>query len=1171
MAKLEHLVAGVSVSGLVPLERATVIAAQWFGDTTLDVTFRTDSGRTDSRILVREDEASLQVDERRQPWCFDADPALFKLAIEALRINLASLFDPLLAVHTSTVEPLPHQILAVYESMVQRHPLRFLLADDPGAGKTIMAGLLIKELMARGDVERCLVVAPGGLVEQWQDELDSKFQLPFEIATNDKLEAARTGNWFAENALTIARLDKLSRDEDLQEQLRLTHWDLVVVDEAHKMSANYFGNEIKYTKRYLLGQLLSEQCRHFLLMSATPHNGKDEDFQLFLSLLDGDRFENRSRDAAHTVDASDLMRRMVKEQLRRFDGTKLFPERRATTISFDLSPAEASLYASVTEYVREEFNRVEAAQDGRKGTVGFALTILQRRLASSPEAIYQSLRRRRERLESRLREAKLLKRGGGGSALLQKLRGRTLTEEEIANLDELEESTAEELEEAEDALVDQASAASTIEDLQVEIDILTQLEKQAEEVRRSGRDCKWEELSKLLQDQPEMFDSSGNRRKIIIFTEHRDTLAYLEQKIAMLLGKPESITTIHGSVGRDARRAAEEQFRHDPDVHILLATDAAGEGLNLQRAHLMVNYDLPWNPNRFEQRFGRIHRIGQTEVCHLWNLIAAETREGDVYQRLLDKVEAQRGALGRDAVFDILGELFRGTGLKDLLVEAIRYGERPDVKAKLFEAVDMATETDRVRSLIEKDALARDSMDARRIQKVREDMERAEAKRLQPFYVQAWFESAFEQLGGRMSRRERGRFEVTHVPAAVRSRDRQIGRGAPVLPRYERITFEKDLIRADGIQSGFVCPGHPLLSAVLDLTLERHRSLLRQGTVLVDPEDHGEQLKFLYVLDHSIRDGTTRSDGQPNVISRRLQFVLIEEDGQAVDAGHAPYVNWRPMTPDEQGRFATIADDRIEVDVEHQAMTFAASRLVPEHLREVRGDRDQMLDKTRNAVRQRLLREIQHWDHRANELKAREQAGKRTRLPAQEAARRADDLQARLQKRLDLIERQRHLAPASPIVTGGALVVPIGLLDALQDEPVHDEDSDLSAQRRAEIDRLAVQAVMQAERDLGREPRELEHHHVGYDIESRDQEGRLRFIEVKGKAKGKATITVSSSQIRTCLNSPKSWVLAVVVIDGQQTAEPAYLYGPFDTPPGFAEVGRNLKLADILDRALPPY
>ena len=309
------------------------------------------------------------------------DGELFRRVSEVLRIHLAHLFDPTLAVHTSLVEPLPHQITAVYEAMLPRQPLRFLLADDPGAGKTIMTGLLMKELIAHGDLQRCLVVCPGSLAEQWQDELYQRFHLNFEIFTNDKAAAARTGNWFLETDLVIARLDNLARDEALQEKLQAPdcRWDLIVCDEAHKMSATFTGGEIRYTRRYRLGQLLGGLTRHLLLLTATPHNGKEEDFQLFMALLDGDRFEGRFRDGVHAADVSDLMRRMVKERLLTFDATPLFPERVAHTIPYRLSTVEAHLYQVVTSYVREEFNRAEALENnGRAGTVGFALTLLQR-------------------------------------------------------------------------------------------------------------------------------------------------------------------------------------------------------------------------------------------------------------------------------------------------------------------------------------------------------------------------------------------------------------------------------------------------------------------------------------------------------------------------------------------------------------------------------------------------------------------------------------------------------------------------------------------------------------------------------------------------------------------------------------------------------------------------
>ena len=718
MAKLEELTRGASIKGILPDDLVAVVDVKWIGSAAIELTYKDSAGHLGNELIYRDHEPTLEVVTTGTPWSFDGDGLLFKLVSEAQRIRLAYLFDPLLAVHTSLVEPLPHQITAVYEELIPRQPLRFLLADDPGSGKTIMAGLFIKELIARGDVERCLVVCPGNLVEQWQDELSQKFHLPFEIMTNDTFEAARTGNWFNENPLAICRLDKLSRNEDVQAKLSTTDWDLIVCDEAHKMSAHVYGREIKRTKRYNLGQLLSTLTRHFLLLTATPHNGKEEDFQLFMALLDGDRFEGRFRDGVHTSDASDLMRRLVKEQLVKFDGKPLFPERRAYTANYTLSEAEADLYRQVTEYVREEFNRAEALEKGRKGTIGFALTILQRRLASSPEAIYQSIQRRRGRLEKRLREEQLLER-----AVSEPIELNSdipfYTEDD---LDDFDDAPSEEIEAIEEEVVDRASAARTIVELEAEIEILKRLETAALRVRQSGTDRKWEELSALLQNRTEMFDAHGYRRKLIIFTEHLATLNYLEERVTSLLGRPEAVITIHGSMGREQRKNAEQKFTQDKDVEVLIATDAAGEGINLQRAHLMVNYDLPWNPNRIEQRFGRIHRIGQTEVCHLWNIVANETREGEVYFKLLEKLDKERESLGGQ-VFDVLGSLtFEDKPLRELLLEAIRYGDNPDVRARLTLVVDKSVDRDHLRELIEERALTHDAMDSRKVQKIREDM-----------------------------------------------------------------------------------------------------------------------------------------------------------------------------------------------------------------------------------------------------------------------------------------------------------------------------------------------------------------------------------------------------------------------------------------------------------------
>ena len=447
MSKLEDLKPEAAVRGILPDTLVTVVSVRWHGSDAITLTHRSPTGQLGEQVLYRDNESRIEVVEQGRPWSFDGDGKLLRLVSEANRIKLAHLFDPVLAVHTSEVEPFPHQITAVYESMLERQPLRFLLADDPGAGKTIMAGLLIKELIARGDLQRCLVVCPGNLVEQWQDELHRRFGLPFEILTNDKLEASRTGNWFLETDLAIARLDKLARDENVLAKLGALdcRWDLIICDEAHKMSATFFGGEISYTKRYRLGKFLSNLTRHFLLMTATPHNGKEADFQLFMALLNGDRFEGRFRDGVHTTDVSDLMRRVTKEELVKFDSTPLLPERIAETVPYMLSDGEKSLYEDVTKYVSEEFNRAAALQNNKRaGNVGFALTILQRRLASSPEAIYQSLRRRRQRLENTLGELETLQRGGDAEGVLDKTVA-TLDDEDIEALEEAPDDEVEDL------------------------------------------------------------------------------------------------------------------------------------------------------------------------------------------------------------------------------------------------------------------------------------------------------------------------------------------------------------------------------------------------------------------------------------------------------------------------------------------------------------------------------------------------------------------------------------------------------------------------------------------------------------------------------------------------------------------------------------------------------
>ncbi|MEQ8354152.1 MAG: helicase-related protein [Kiloniellaceae bacterium] len=1166
MVRLEEIVAGSRLRGIAGDRFVEVLASRSFGPDAVEVTYKL-NGTVDQTVLFRSSEAELELAEASRRFAFDGDGHLLRLASEALRIRLAHLFDPFLAVRASQIEALPHQLTAVYEAMLPRHPLRFLLADDPGAGKTIMAGLLIKELLIRGDLERCLIVAPGSLVEQWQDELSDKFSLQFDILTRDQVEASASGNFFADKQRVIARLDMLSRAQDLQERLKAApNWDLIICDEAHRMSASFFGNEVKYTKRYQLGQMLGAIARHFLLMTATPHNGKEADFQLFMGLLDSDRFEGRFRQGAHKVDVSDMMRRLTKEELKRFDGTPLFPERKAYTVSYKLSDLEATLYEAVTRYVREEMNRADQIQDSgdrRKNNVGFALQILQRRLASSPAAIHESLKRRLARLEARLEEERLLKRG-------QEAVGALSTAAQVPSWDEddLEEASEDELEELEEEVVDLATAARTIAELEAEIASLRELESLARALRRSGEDTKWRELDRILDD-PIVYDPGNDiRRKLVIFTEARDTLEYLASRIRGRTGEEESVVLIHGGVPRDRRRAAIAAFNDDPQVRFLIANDAAGEGVNLQRgSHLMVNYDLPWNPNRLEQRFGRIHRIGQTEVCHLWNLIAGETREGQVYARLLEKLETARETLG-GKVYDVLGELFEARALREMFMEAIRYGERPDVRERLFTAIDGAVDRKHIEEVVARNKLTKEGLDASTITALKEEIERAEARRLQPRYIRSFFEEAFALAGGVMRQREKGRFEVKRVPAILRDRDRLIGRGDPVLPRYERICFDKEDI-AGKRQAALVAPGHPLLDSTVDLTLERYRNLLAQGAVLVDEGDTGQEPRMLAYLEQGIRDGRVGRNGRPRLISQKLQFVYLDRYGKAVDGGVAPYLDCRPLNEDEKRSVeAILSEDWLAGEVEDRVRGYAIAELVPRHLDEVKARRLDEIARTETAVKERLRREILHWQSRALELEREEHAGKQQRLNSQNARRHVETLTDRLNMRLDELAKERQIAPLPPEIQGAALVVPIGWF-AKQAQPVTTPAG--LADGRAEVEKLAMDAVMAAERALGRAPRDVSAENRGYDIESRDpNSSSLTFIEVKGRVDGANTITITRNEMLTAFNAEQSdlvYILAVVKIGNGFAQQPVYLRNPtsvFGSEPGFAEVSRTIHLTKLL-------
>ena len=1125
--QMSDLTSGVVLHGIRPTP-VTVLTAISHGPDAATLVFRDALGVTGEQLLFTTQLADLRVESGGRQWSFDADGNEFRLVAEAVRIRMAGLHDPMLAVSSSDVEPLPHQIRAVYGELLPRTPLRFLLADDPGAGKTIMAGLYAKELLLRGDLARLLIIAPGGLVDQWQEELATKFSMHTEVLSRDMSASTPDGNPFTRHPMLIARMDQLARDDELRAHLATTEWDLIVVDEAHRMSASWWGGELRTTKRYELGQALGGLTRHLLLMTATPHAGSEENYQAFLALLDSDRFEGRYREGAHSTDTTGLMRRMVKEELLTFEGKPLFPERIAETVPYELSGPERELYEAVTQYVREEMNRADALADSpRTRTVGFALTVLQRRLASSTHAILRSLERRRTRLLARRSE------------MLEPTRvvvADPVAETRWARLEDPDEIDAGEVEQLEEDVVDAATAARTVAELDVEIAILADLIALASSVRDAGEDKKWAELRSLLLDRQLLHDDEGRPRRLIIFTEHRDTLDYLYAQISNVLGRNDAVLTIHGGTRREDRRKAREEFTHNPDRRVLLATDAAGEGLNLQAAHLMINYDLPWNPNRLEQRFGRIHRIGQRNTCRLWNLVAHNTREGQVFTRLLDKMEQQRRAYG-GRLFDVLGEAFGEKPLRELLIEAIRYGDNPARRAELDRVIDGEVAAG-LAELIEERALAHEALAPHELERMRTEMEEARARRLQPHYVELLFREAFSRLGGRMSQRERGRFEISNVPAPLRTRQ-SIGAWRPIATRYERVTFEP--IHAEGPKRAeLLAPGHPLMDTVLDVTIEQFQDALERGAVLVDRTDPGSQPRLVVAMTTEIIDGTG------SVVSKRFSFVTLTSDGQTTASGPAPYLDAEPLVGRESLVRSALNEPWLSVGVEQLATTWAITQDQPAHLEQTRAQLLPQIEKARSAVRGRLIQQVNYLESEAARLRDEQGSGRRgrtakLRVSPDRLIARARDLESRLDSRIARLDAESQLAARPPRVVAAALIMPAGRLDADAKAPAQ------HARETAVVERRAVDAALAAERSCGRSPEEMPHNNKGFDIRSTDSDGRSIFIEVKGRIAGSEDFFVTYNEVLYGKNAGANHRLVLVAVspDGPEHDELRYVVNAF--------------------------
>lgn len=1010
------------------------------------------------RILSTEDLTRVRV-EAEAGRDLKGNAEAFFLAMEAHRIRYAYQFDPLFAVNVSQVDPLPHQIEAIYHYILQNPRIRFLLADDPGAGKTIMTGLLLKELKYRGLVRRTLIVVPGHLKDQWLREMKERFGETFTFVDRSMMHATWGRNVWRDQSQVVTSMD-FAKQDDVMLALGDVHWDLIVVDEAHKMAAYRYGERITKTERYRFGETLSRISHFMLFLTATPHRGDPENFRLFLDLLEPGLFANTDM-LAESVQQRDnpLFLRRLKEDLRDFDGRPLFPPRHVYTKTYRLGEDEKRLYNAVTEYVEKSYNKALAAD---KRNVAFALLILQRRLASSVRAARRSLERRKVRLEELLEL------------------GKWLSERGTIDEDALEDSPEAERLRQEEDLVERLTAAETREELQVEIETLDKLVRLARETEKHEVETKLGELRKVMLDER----IQENKEKLLIFTESRDTLEYLSEK---LKGWGYAVVTLHGGMNLDARIRAEHEFR--TTAQVMVSTEAGGEGINLHWAcALMVNYDIPWNPNRLEQRMGRIHRYGQQKEVHIYNLVAADTREGIVLQALFTKIERIQAALGSDRVFDVIGEQIAGRSLQELIVDAV--SQRRTLEEIVAE-INAVPDEEAIRKTREAtlEMLATRHID---LQRVLGEDRRARENRLVPEYIEQFFERACKFTGISIERRRDGLWRVPSVPYELRNVSHDFkNRFGEVFREYNKIAFDKQTARQQ--EAVFVAPGHPLLETMMDHLLEMCEPDVRRGAIFADPD--GQMDGWLWFVEGEVRDGSNAVTG------KRLFAIHQTMQGEMRLVNSSVLWDLKPLQ-----NIAVIETPPREDNV----IAFAVTNVLEAYRSELAKQRARDAEIKRKYGLRSLEQMIGEADARLIEYETRRIKGdKLPEVEVQNEERRREELRARKQALEEEIRRETSLLPSMPKVLGVVRVMPHPTAPA---EMRYDPETEA----------IGMRVAMQYERDHARLPEDVSKQNLGYDIRSSAlasaAEGwtsDVRYIEVKA-------FTTTGALVLT----PNEWLMA---------------------------------------------
>jgi len=1095
---LNQLKPNTIVRGAIFPEPVQVIVVVPMGESVKLIGKGLTSGKVHEPILNVEQLASLEATPEKEP--FDGDPHKFRLGIEALRLELAYEYDPYFSLSIARVDPLPHQLEAVYDYFIKLPRIRFLLADDPGAGKTIMAGLLIKELKIRGLVKRTLIVTPANLSFQWQREMKDKFRENFEIVRSDVLRANYGTNPWQEKNQVITSVSWVSRIEDAKESLLRSHWDLIIVDEAHKMSA--YSAE-KKTLAYQLGEALADMTDHYLLMTATPHKGDPQNFCLFLQLLDRDVYGDvKSLEEAMRRQEAPCYLRRVKEALVTFpdpDTGKvkaLFTKRRVRTSEFKIDDEEWDFYDALTRYVEDQSIKASADDSARGRALGFTMALLQRRFASSVYAVRRTLERMKEKREKILADP-------------QGYRQEQILKNVPDDFDDLPE------EEQQDIIASLENVVASVDPaaLKEEILQLTKLIDQARLLEQREVESKLVRLKEVIAERGVFLDP---KMKLLIFTEHKDTLDFL---VGKLREWKLTVTQIHGGMkigDRDtpgSRIYAEREFRED--CQVLVATEAAGEGINLQFCWLMVNYDIPWNPVRLEQRMGRIHRYGQEKDCLIFNFVSTNTREGRVLHKLFErigKIEDDLDPKRTGKIFNVLGEIFPANQLERMVRDMYAHNLTEEViKSRIIEQVD----TERFRKITNStlEGLAKRELNLSAI--VGKSAE-AKERRLVPEVIQDFFLQSAPLAGIHPKETAKGQqaFRIGRVPRTLwpigeklESRFGKLGR------EYKHVVFDKRMLTEDPTLE-WITPGHPLFEVVRDDVWDRVQNDLRQGAVFFDL--HTKAPTRLDVFSAAIRDG------RGNGLHRHLFVVQTGIDGVMnirqptifLDLALAPVGT---AVPDDDG---LPGRDRVERVLVEEALQPFLNAITVQRTKEI--------DTISRHMEISLNELIHRQNLRMGELLESQRTGDASPLLAaniKTTEDRLDELNGRLERRRDELQQERRCTITDIHHHGRAWALP---------HPERTSPRIAPMVRDEEIEHLAVQAVIAHEEARGWKVESVEKDNKGFDLisrkphpEDRQTAIEVRFIEVKGRSVV-GEVALTTNEYKTAERLKKDyWLYAV--------------------------------------------